>query len=121
MCVFVTISGKVYKGMLSNKQPVAIKHIVDGEDVETFVREVTSLSHIRHPNLVSLLGYCLRKDDCFLVYELCPNGNLSEWLCGKDNVLSWIQRLEIAVDSARGLCFLHTYSEGCIVHRDIKV
>ncbi|GMN42484.1 hypothetical protein TIFTF001_011686 [Ficus carica] len=113
-------AGKVYKGMLSNKQPVAIKHIVDGEDVETFVREVTSLSHIRHPDLVSLLGYCLRKDDCFLVYELCPNGNLSEWLFGKDNVLSWIQRLEIAVDSARGLCFLHTYSEGCIVHRDIK-
>ncbi|XP_024031411.1 probable receptor-like protein kinase At5g18500 [Morus notabilis] len=113
-------AGKVYKGMLSNKQPVAIKHIVDDEDIETFVREVTSLSRIRHPNLVSLLGYCFREDDCFLVYELCPNGNLSEWLFGKDKVLSWIQRLEIAVDSARALRFLHTYSEGCIVHRDIK-
>lgn len=40
---------------------------------------------------------------------------------GKDKFLSWIQRLEIAVDSARGLQFLHSYSEGCIVHRDIKV
>lgn len=38
-----------------------------------------------------------------------------------DKVLSWIQRLEIAVDSARGLEFLHTYPGGCIVHRDIKV
>jgi len=36
-------------------------------------------------------------------------------------VLSWIKRLEIAIDSARGVWFLHTYQGGCIVHRDIKV
>lgn len=40
---------------------------------------------------------------------------------GKDKVLLWIQRLEIAIDIAQGLWFLHTYPEGCIVHRDIKV
>ncbi|XP_062118987.1 uncharacterized protein LOC133832692 [Humulus lupulus] len=51
-------AGKVYKGILSNKQPVAIKHIINDEDVETFVRELTSLTHIRHPNLVALLGCC---------------------------------------------------------------
>ncbi|PON52030.1 Serine/threonine protein kinase [Trema orientale] len=113
-------AGKVYKGLLSNKQPVAIKHIINDEDIETFVREVTSLAHIRHPNLVALLGCCVRKDDCFLIYELCPNGSLSEWLFGRDKVLSWIQRLEIAIDSARALWFLHTCPEGCIVHRDIK-
>ncbi|KAK9272933.1 hypothetical protein L1049_003312 [Liquidambar formosana] len=83
-------------------------------------REVTSLSHVRHQNLVALLGFCEEEDEYFLVYELCPNGNLSEWIFGKDKVLSWIQRLEIAIDSARGLWFLHTYPEGCIVHRDIK-
>ncbi|XP_045809689.1 nodulation receptor kinase-like [Trifolium pratense] len=38
----------------------------------------------------------------------------------KNKVLSWIKRLEIAIDSARGLWFLHTYQGGCIVHRDIK-
>ncbi|KAH7577380.1 hypothetical protein JRO89_XS01G0242500 [Xanthoceras sorbifolium] len=113
-------AGKVYKGVLSNNQHAAIKHIVNDGNVETFVREVTSLSHIRHPNLVALLGYCLREDEGFLIYELCPNGNLSNWLFGKDKVLSWIKRLHIAIDSARGLLFLHTYSEGCIVHRDIK-
>ncbi|XP_024185280.1 probable LRR receptor-like serine/threonine-protein kinase At2g28960 [Rosa chinensis] len=113
-------AGKVYRGILSNNQPVAIKHIIDDENVESFAREFTSLSHIRHPNLVTLLGYCLQEDECFIVYELCPNGNLSEWLFGKDKCLSWIQRLEIAIDSAQGLLFLHTYPEGCIVHRDIK-
>lgn len=114
------LAGKVYKGILSNGQQVAIKHIINDEYVETFVREVRSLSHVKHPNLVALLGYCEDGDECFLVYELCQYGTLSEWLFGKDKVLSWIKRLEIAIDSARALWFLHTYPGGCIVHRDIK-
>ncbi|XXG63246.1 hypothetical protein AAC387_Pa05g1482 [Persea americana] len=114
------IAGKVYKGILSNGRHVAVKHINKDEYVESFMREVTSLSHVRHSNLVALLGHCEEEDECFLVYELCSNGNLSEWLFGKDRFLSWIQRLEIAIDSARGLWFLHTYPGGCIVHRDIK-
>ncbi|KAE8682420.1 putative UDP-Glycosyltransferase superfamily protein [Hibiscus syriacus] len=95
--------GKVYKGILSDQQQVAIKHIINDGNVETFVREVKSLSHIAHPNLVRLLGYCLSKEDCFLIYELCPNGNLAKWLFGKDKALSWIKRLEIAMGSAQGL------------------
>ncbi|KAK1292579.1 putative receptor-like protein kinase [Acorus calamus] len=101
------IAGKVYKGVLSNGLRVAIKHIIKDGHVETFVREVTSLSHVRHPNLVTLLGYCDEEDDCFLVYELCANGNLSEWLFGKDKVLSWTRRLEIAIDSGDYGFFTH--------------
>nr|GMD13367.1 probable receptor-like protein kinase At5g59700 [Ipomoea batatas] len=114
------IAGKVYKGVLSNGQHVAIKHIIKDGQMETFVREVTSLSHIRHPNLVALLGHYDGQNECFLIYELCHNGNLSEWLFDKNKVLSWTQRLEIAIDCARGLLYLHTFPEGCIVHRDIK-
>ncbi|KAJ9564106.1 hypothetical protein OSB04_000072 [Centaurea solstitialis] len=114
-------AGKVYRGILSNKRHVAIKHIINDGFIETFLREVRNLALVRHPNLVALLGYCDNGDECFLIYELCTNGNLSEWLFGgKGKVLSWMQRLEIAIDCARGLWFLHTYSEGCIVHRDIK-
>ncbi|KAG2707523.1 hypothetical protein I3760_05G151100 [Carya illinoinensis] len=114
------IAGKVYKGILSNGQHVAVKHTINDGYMDTFVREFTSLSHVRHPNLVALLCCCENEDECFLVYELCHNGNLSEWLFGKTKVLSWMQRVEIAIDGARGLWFLHTYPEGCIVHRDIK-
>ncbi|KAK6160186.1 hypothetical protein DH2020_003567 [Rehmannia glutinosa] len=114
------VAGKVYKGILSNGQHIAVKHIINDGYMETFVREVTSLSHVKHPNLVELLGHCDGEDESFLVYELCHNGNLSEWLFGKHRFLTWIQRLEIAIDCARGLWFLHTYPEGCIVHRDIK-
>lgn len=114
------IAGKVYKGILADRQHVAIKHIIKDEQMETFVREVTSLSHIKHPNLVSLLGHYDAPNECFLVYELCHNGNLSEWLFGKSKYLSWRRRLEIALDCARGLLFLHSYPQGSIVHRDIK-
>ncbi|KAF7829368.1 putative LRR receptor-like serine/threonine-protein kinase [Senna tora] len=104
------VAGKVYKGILSNGQHVAIKRIMNEGQLETFVREVRSLSHVRHPNLVSLVGYCESEGECFLVAVMI----------GKDKVLSWIQRLKIAVDSAKGLVFLHTYPAGCIIHRDIK-
>lgn len=114
------ISGKVYKGMLPNKRRIAVKHIVNDKNAETFLREIKCLSQIRHRNLVSLLGYFENKDDLFLIYELCPNGDLSKWLFGENKALSWIQRLMIAIDSARGLRFLHTYPGKCIVHRDIK-
>ncbi|WOG93397.1 hypothetical protein DCAR_0312681 [Daucus carota subsp. sativus] len=114
------IAGKVYKGILPNKQHVAIKQITDEGYTETFLRELKSLAKVRHPNLVALLGYCRHKDECFLLYELCPNGNLSQWIFGKNRRLSWVRRLEIAVHCARGLWFLHNYPKGCIVHRDIK-
>ncbi|XP_072973619.1 probable receptor-like protein kinase At2g42960 isoform X2 [Typha angustifolia] len=114
------IAGKVYKGVLATGCHVAVKHIIKDEHAETFMREVTSLSHVRHPNLVTLRGYCEYADECFLVYELCVNGNLSEWLFGEEKTLSWIQRLQIALGSACGLWFLHIYPGGCIVHRDIK-
>ncbi|KAL9157580.1 hypothetical protein ABFS82_08G013700 [Erythranthe guttata] len=114
-------SGKVYKGVLSNNQCVAIKKVTNDANADTFMREIGSLVHVRHSNLVTLMGYCENESECFLIYELCPNGNLSEWLYGKDDkILSWIRRLEIAIGSAKGLRFLHTFPRGCIVHRDIK-
>ncbi|PHT33514.1 hypothetical protein CQW23_25314 [Capsicum baccatum] len=105
---------KVYKGILADRKHVAVKHIIKDKQMETFVREVTSLSHIKHPNLVSLLGHYDGPNECFLVYELCHNGNLSEWLFGKSKYLLWRRRLEIALDCARGFLFLHSYPEGSI-------
>ncbi|CAI0462546.1 unnamed protein product, partial [Linum tenue] len=38
----------------------------------------------------------------------------------EDRALSWLQRIEIAIDCARGLWLLHTYPGRSIVHRNIK-
>lgn len=58
----------------------------------------------------------------YFFFSPCLETNWYSWrITGKAGVLSWIQRLKIAIDSATGLWFLHTYPEGCIIHRDIKV
>lgn len=80
------MTGKVYKGILSDGQHVAVKHIINDGQMETFVREVTSLSHVRHPNLVEILGHCKGEEEGFLIYELCHKGNLSEWLFGTSDL-----------------------------------
>nr|GLL18653.1 probable LRR receptor-like serine/threonine-protein kinase At5g48740 [Ipomoea trifida] len=81
-CIGEGTAGRVYKGILFDNQHVAVKHIIKDGCMETFLREVRSLTHVRHPNLVALLGYGTNDEERFLIYELCPNGNLAQWLFG---------------------------------------
>ncbi|KAL5550405.1 hypothetical protein UlMin_000581 [Ulmus minor] len=56
-----------------------------------------------------------------LVYEFMPNGSLHNLLSGKDrSSLSLAMRLQIALDSAKGILYLHTEADPPIIHRDIK-
>ncbi|CAN6470951.1 unnamed protein product [Victoria cruziana] len=70
---------------------------------------------------VRLIGYCTDRA-LFLVYEYIDSGNLSEHLrgTGQKNPLSWSQRVQIALDSARGLEYIHEHTIPVYIHRDIK-
>ncbi|KAK8476267.1 hypothetical protein V6N11_001682 [Hibiscus sabdariffa] len=114
-------AGEVYEGRLPSGQVVAIKEIKKGNSLDTFASEVAGLSRIRHPNLVSLLGCCVEGDEQYLVLEYCHAGNLAQHLLKKDCVLTWDRRVKILRDCALGLRYLHSYIDGCIVHRDIKL
>ncbi|XP_030449196.1 cysteine-rich receptor-like protein kinase 3 [Syzygium oleosum] len=118
-------SGSVYKGILPDGKPVAIKRLVfnTGQWVEHFFNEVNLISDIDHKNLVKLLGCSITGPESLLVYEYIPNLSLHDHLFAKKNVppLSWEMRCKIILGTAEGLAYLHEESSLRIIHRDIKL
>ncbi|KAL0413899.1 UNVERIFIED_CONTAM: Calmodulin-binding receptor-like cytoplasmic kinase [Sesamum radiatum] len=116
--------GTVYKAELPDGQVVAIKRArkehFDALRTE-FRSEVELLAKIDHQNLVKLLGYVEKGNELLIITEYVPNGTLREHLDGlKGKILDFSQRLEISIDVAHGLTYLHLYAEKQIIHRDIK-
>ncbi|GMP94371.1 hypothetical protein CsSME_00043847 [Camellia sinensis var. sinensis] len=84
--------------------------------------EVDLLSKIQHPNVTSLLGYSIHSETRLLVYELMQNGSLETQLHGPSHgsALNWHLRMKIALDTARGLEYLHEHCNPPVIHRDLK-
>ncbi|KAL2476720.1 putative LRR receptor-like serine/threonine-protein kinase [Abeliophyllum distichum] len=114
--------GSVYKGIFSNGLVAAIKLFdLDMEDAnKSFDVECRILSNIRHRNLVKVISSCCNLDIKALVLEYMPNGNLNNWLYSSDYCLSIAQRLEIMIDVAYALEYLHHGYPSPIVHCDLK-
>ncbi|KAL6853303.1 hypothetical protein ACP4OV_019332 [Aristida adscensionis] len=114
--------GIVYYGKLTDGKEIAVKVPTNDsyQGKKQFTNEVSLLSRIHHRNLVAFLGYCHEDGRNILVYEFMHNGTLKEHLHGRDKHISWIKRLEIAEDAAKGIEYLHTGCTPSIIHRDIK-
>lgn len=89
--------------------------------VEKFMNEIEVLSRLRHQNLVSLYGFTSRNSgELLLAYEYIPNGSVADHLHGeraKLQGMSWSSRMNIAIDTASALSYLHASD---IVHRNLK-
>ncbi|CAH1429476.1 unnamed protein product [Lactuca virosa] len=101
---------KKNEGELPKKRSiVAIKRILNKEGEKRFHAEIEMLSNCKHPNIVSLLGFCEEDGHMILVYEHASNGSLDDYLGSTCNLtnLTWVQRIKICIDVARGLNYLH--------------
>ncbi|KAF2589834.1 hypothetical protein F2Q70_00038029, partial [Brassica cretica] len=114
--------GTVYHGYYNDLQ-VAVKLLSESsaQGFKEFRSEVEVLVRVHHVNLTALIGYFHESNQMGLVYEFMANGNMADHLSGKyDHSLSWTQRLQIALDAAQGLEYLHSGCKPAIVHRDVK-
>ena len=124
----------VYKGVLSPEEKlVAIKvlNLQQKGASKSFIAECNTLRSIRHRNLVKILTCCSSisydgSDFKALVFEFMTNGSLDMWLHPEINNqtqsrnLSLPQRLNIAIEVASALHYLHDHSEQPIIHCDLK-
>lgn len=53
------------------------------QGVREFLTEINTLSNVKHPNLVELVGFCIQGVNRTLVYEYAENGSLDSALLGK--------------------------------------
>ena len=114
--------GSVYKGILSDGIAVAIKVFnlqVEGA-LKSFDRECEVLKSLRHRNLTKVLGNCSNPDFKALVLKYMPNGNLDKWLHFRDHFLDLFQRINIMIDVACALEYLHYGYDAPVVHCDLK-
>ncbi|KAF5446743.1 hypothetical protein F2P56_032346 [Juglans regia] len=125
--------GNVYKGKLGlDEVSVAVKvlNLKKKGASRSFIAECQALRSIRHRNLVNILTACSSidygdQDFKALVYEFMPNGNLDRWLHLEDGLrhlrnLSLLQRVNIAIDVASALLYLHHECHIPIIHCDLK-
>ncbi|KAJ9136389.1 hypothetical protein P3X46_033473 [Hevea brasiliensis] len=119
--------GRVYRGEFPNGKAMAIKKIDNAalslQEEDNFLEAVSNMSRLRHPNIVSLIGYCAEHGQRLLVYEYIGKGSLHDMLHFADDgskALSWNARVRVALGTSRALEYLHEVCLPCVVHRNFK-
>ncbi|KAL9354536.1 hypothetical protein Peur_052506 [Populus x canadensis] len=114
--------GTVYKAEFSDGLVAAVKRMnkVSEQVEQEFCREIELLARLHHRHLVALRGFCIKKNERFLMYEHMANGSLKDHLHSPGSPLSWQVRIQIAIDVANALEYLHFYCNPPLCHRDIK-
>ncbi|EXX67611.1 Cdc15p [Rhizophagus irregularis DAOM 197198w] len=107
-------SGTFKKANLKNQRiTVAIKSlnnsIINENDFNEFITKLKTFQKINHPNINHFLGLTRDpNDNYFLVWEYANEGNLRNYLKNKFNMLRWNDKIQMALDIALGLMFLHS-------------
>ncbi|CAM0904074.1 unnamed protein product [Alopecurus aequalis] len=126
---------KVYKVTLRSARQAVVKRLEKPSkhaSNDVFHRQLSVASKLRHENFVRLLGYTISGDLRVLVHEFATMGTLHDALHGPREVmatreeddarpvLSWTHRVQIALDAARGLEYLHEKAVPPVTHKDVR-
>ncbi|GKU94280.1 hypothetical protein SLEP1_g7799 [Rubroshorea leprosula] len=112
----------VYNGTLLGGMNIAIKVFnlqVEGV-LESFGIECEVLCSFHYQNLIKIISSCCNEDFKALVLEFMPNGTLEKWLYFDRCCLNVLQRLDIMIDVASTLKYLHHENSVPIIHCDLK-
>lgn len=115
--------GATYKAEMAPGLLVAVKRLSVGrfQGIQQFDAEIRTLGRVRHPSLVTLIGYHVSESEMFLVYNYLPGGNLEKFLQERSKRrVDWCMIHKIALDIARALTYLHEDCVPRVLHRDIK-
>ncbi|KAL2501034.1 putative LRR receptor-like serine/threonine-protein kinase [Forsythia ovata] len=114
--------GSVYRGTLNDGRDVAVKvfDLQNQNAFRSFDVECEVLRNLRHRNLCKVISTCSNQDFKALVLEYMSNGSLEKWLYSDDFLLDILQRINIMIDVACALEYLHYGYSTYIVHCDLK-
>lgn len=118
--------GRVYRADFPNGKVLAVKKIDSAalslQEEDGFLETVSNMSRLKHPNITSLVGYCVEHGQRLLAYEYIGNGTLHDILHYADDssALTWNARVRVALGTARALEYLHEVCLPSVVHRNFK-
>ncbi|KAK4366639.1 hypothetical protein RND71_014519 [Anisodus tanguticus] len=115
--------GATYKAEIAPGFLVAVKRLAVGrfQGIQQFDAEIRTLGRLRHPNLVTLIGYHNSETEIFLIYNYLPGGNLEKFIQDRSTrAVDWRVLHKIALDIARALAYLHDQCVPRVLHRDVK-
>ncbi|KAH9716324.1 protein kinase domain-containing protein [Citrus sinensis] len=114
--------GSVYKARIQDGTEVAVKvfNLQYREAFKSFDIECDMMKRIRHRNLIKIISSCSNDDFKALILEYMPHGSLEKCLYSSTNILDIFQRLNIMIDVASALEYLHFGYSVPIIHCDLK-
>ncbi|XP_044510120.1 probable LRR receptor-like serine/threonine-protein kinase At3g47570 [Mangifera indica] len=128
--------GYVYERVLANDRKIVAIKVLKVEQqgaLKSFIDKCNALKSMRHHNILKIITICSSVDSegndfkC-LAFEFMANGSLNKWLHPNPDEqpagikkLSFMQRLNIAIDVASAFDYLHNHCEIPIMHCDLKL